>query len=212
MFTGLIEKIGKVTYIAGKKIRIDSGYNDLAAGESIAVDGVCLTVERIQGNEFTAHMSDETLHRSTCSSLKIGSPVHLERALCATGRMGGHMVQGHIDAMGEITAIGKDADNKTFEIVIPENLLKYVAVKGSITIDGISLTIVSIQGPRITIVMIPHSFASTHWKYKKIGSPVNIEADILAKYVERHLTAQKNGELFQKKELSLEALLSGGFE
>lgn len=212
MFTGLIEKIGELKYIKGPVIAIQSGYTDLAVGESIAVDGVCLTVDEFSGGEFRAQMSDETLKKTTLSSIKKGSHVHLERALKTDGRMGGHIVQGHIDDIGKIVRIHEAHNNNVFEISIPEPLLPYVAVKGSIALDGISLTVSHLKGPTISTVLIPHTLKQTHWHRKIVGSFVNIETDILAKYVERHLTNIHTRGLFQKKEITLDALIKGGFE
>lgn len=212
MFTGLVEQIGVVVSVRKDTIIIRSHYIDLKTGESIAVDGMCLTVEKFKNKEFSAHISEETLSKTTFSYLKKDSQVHLERAIAPAGRFGGHIVQGHVDGIGEI--VGKTCKEQSivFTIQIPEELITYIAQKGSIACDGISLTIASINGRKITVAVIPHTLKHTHWESKKVGSRVNIETDVIAKYVERQLLQSRMGNLFQKKELDVTTLIEGGFE
>lgn len=212
MFTGIIDYIGTLRSINRSSISIKTAYPDLKTGESIAIDGVCLTVRALTQDGFTADISEETLTTTTFSGFSTGSTVHCERALLPTSRMGGHMVQGHIDGIGVIKSIKHLKSSTEFEIQIPENLEKYCVQKGSIALDGISLTVASIRGTTIRIAVIPHTLAETHWHAKKTGSKVNVETDIMAKYVERHLAKSRTGKLFQKKELDVSMLLNGGFE
>lgn len=212
MFTGLIQKIGTVERIGRNRISILSGFDDLAGGESIAVDGVCLTVDDFKDTLFEADISEETLKKTMLGGLKKGSVVHLERALTFSGSLGGHFVQGHVDGIGEITGISRLAGSTMYKIRIPENLISYIAPKGSIALDGISLTIAEVLGRTISVAMIPHTERKTHWRLKRVGSKVNVETDILAKYVARQFLKTNMGELFQKKEINMSTLMEGGFE
>lgn len=190
MFTGLIEEVGKIKSIIPKRdgltlsVEAKKVIEDTKLGDSIAVNGVCLTVVKIESNSFIYFdVSEETVKRSNISKLKPSDFVNLERAMSPQGRFGGHIVQGHVDCVGYISGIKPLGDHTEFEVDIPSQFLDYVIEKGSIAIDGISLTINYIIGNRLKLNIIPHTLENTNLKYRKSGDEVNIEFDILGKYV-----------------------------
>ena len=191
MFTGIIEEMGFVKNInMGSNsgvitIEANKVLENTMQGDSIAVNGVCLTVTGIRGNLFTADVMPETFKRSALGSLKNGSRVNLERAMSPMGRMGGHIVTGHIDTTGRIESIKKDSNAVVYKINIENNYLKYIVEKGSVAIDGISLTVVDTDNSGFRVSVIPHTEKETVLGYKKIGDTVNIECDIIGKYVEK---------------------------
>ena len=208
MFTGIIEELGEIQAITQNKITIKAktvleGTN---LGDSIAVNGVCLTVTKLNNNEFDADISPETMKVTALGGLKKGNLVNLERAVQVGARLGGHIVSGHIDSKGVIENITKSGDFYNIEIKLTEESSKYVAKKGSITVDGISLTIANIQGSRIKLAIIPHTFENTNLKTLQKGEFVNIETDILSKYVEKFLSTRDN-----KSGISVEFLMEHGF-
>ena len=190
MFTGIIEELGTVI-TAGARLRISSGaaVSDAAVGDSIAVNGVCLTATALHSDGFSADLAPETLRRSNLGDLRAGSRVNLERPLAANGRLNGHIVQGHVDGTGEF--LGLDAlgeDNWWLRIRIPDELDAYLVFKGSIAIDGISLTIAAIESGVLSATIIPHTFRNTTLGgYRPRRARVNLECDILAKHVEKLL-------------------------
>jgi len=193
MFTGLIEAIGKIDQIGKKRnsfqIRITSAL-DLSSsdiGASISVNGVCLTAVAVEKNAFTVEASPETLERTTLNEHKRGDLVNLERALQLSDRLGGHLVTGHIDGIGEITSITKNSNALVIGISIPLPLSRYLIEKGSVGVDGVSLTINEIQGNTFTVSIIPHTAQNVTIGKKRIGEKVNIETDLIGKYVERFL-------------------------
>ena len=194
MFTGIIEEIGKVTSISTDKITINCSkiLSDSKMGDSIAVNGVCLTITRMSNNSFTADISPETLKVTALSELKNGSSVNLERALTLSSRLGGHIVSGHIDTIGKISKISKLKDFYELTIDFDKSFGKYVVKKGSITINGISLTVAECGENFVTIAVIPHTYENTILKELAISSIVNIEFDILSKYVENFLSTSDN--------------------
>ena len=210
MFTGIVEATGQVLEITrgADSARISIGAPeilvDAVAGASISVNGICLTIVDFNSESFSADVMLETLKRSTLGELAAGSEVNLERAMPANGRLGGHIVQGHVDASGVIEAIREEPDWTTMNISIPKNISPYVVEKGSITVNGISLTVVSVTDPTephqmFSISLIPTTLAATNLGSSRVGDKVNIEVDALAKYVERLLAfknqvAVKNGE------------------
>ncbi len=208
MFTGLIEEVGKVKGITrkadGLTVSIEAGniLDDIKIGDSIAVNGVCLTVVSLSDRGFSFDVSKETLDRSNLKYLKIGDYVNLERALKVSDRLGGHIVQGHVDTVGSITKITPLGEHTIFEIEIPPEYLNLVVEKGSIAIDGISLTINSIKNNRLSFNIIPHTIKSTNLQFRKVGDLVNIEFDIIGKYVWNMLEKIKG-----KEKTSLEKLL-----
>jgi riboflavin synthase len=188
MFTGIIEFLGSVVASTDDHLVVDAGHlaADSAIGASIAVNGVCLTVVSRDGDALGFDVSAETRARSGLGSLRAGDRVNLERPLSLAGRLGGHLVQGHVDGVGEITAAAADpAGGARLTIAVPEALARYVVEKGSITVDGVSLTVASIDGDGITIALIPHTLAVTTLGSTEPGDRVNLEVDVIARYVER---------------------------
>lgn len=175
-------------------------------GDSISINGVCETVTKISSNSFTAKISDETLNVTTFKSFKQGDIVNLERALTLNSRLGGHIVSGHVDCEGKLLNIEKLSEFYNMEFEIPKEQSKYVVYKGSITINGISLTVADINDNKFKIAIIPHTFENTNLKYLQTGDNVNIETDILSKYVEKMLSVRDN-----KRDISLEFLQENGF-
>ncbi|MDO8733905.1 MAG: riboflavin synthase [Elusimicrobiota bacterium] len=188
MFTGIIEDLGTVRKISKTQITVKTKLDDIKIGDSICVSGVCLTVNNFtisRFHDFTADISEETFKKTNLGELKIGSIINLERALKSNGRLGGHFVTGHIDGTGKILKIKKSGNSEIWQFSIPENLSKYIAEKGSVAIDGISLTIALIgkKSDSFSAAIIPHTLKNTALKEKKIGDTVNLETDILAKYI-----------------------------
>lgn len=193
MFTGIIEELGtlKSLIIAGNSghltVKCRRVLEGTALGDSIAVNGVCLTVVRLGSDEFEADVMPETVMRSSLGSLKPGDVVNLERALALGGRMGGHIVQGHVDGVGTVSQIQKEGIASLFTITAPPHLLRYVVPKGSIAVDGVSLTVAQVREDSFVVSLIPHTGQMTNLSRKKVGDPVNLETDILGRYVEKLL-------------------------
>jgi len=191
MFTGIIEETGKVEAVAKGSnsavitIAAVKVLEDTKIGDSIAVNGVCLTVTSISGRKFSADVMAETLRRSSLGSLKHGSMVNLERAMAANGRFGGHIVSGHIDGVGVISSFEKEDNAVWVEIETPAKILRYIVEKGSITIDGISLTVAKLTDSSFAVSVIPHTGEETTLLNRNPGEIVNLENDIVGKYVER---------------------------
>lgn len=191
MFTGIIEELGRVLAIENQPdaIRLTIGaskvLSDLSRGDSISCSGTCLTAIEIDDKSFTADVMLETLKRTSLSEVKVGDPINLERAMNAQTRYGGHVVQGHVDGVGEFVSREKSENWDWVKIRVPSELLKYVVMKGSITFDGISLTVNSIEDDVIGLSLIPETLTVTTLGYKGPGDKVNVEADILAKHIER---------------------------
>jgi riboflavin synthase len=197
MFTGLIEEIGTVGEIVrsgeGAALRIDCTLAALVLGESIAVDGCCLTVARLAAGGFWCDASHETLAKTTLGAQSPGGRVHLERAIRAGDRMGGHVVTGHVDGVGRL--VSRRAVGTAFEVTfeVPPALAPHLAPKGCVALDGTSLTINTVTGPRLDVVLIPYTLEHTTFGSRPDGTPVNVETDILAKYVERMLASRTGG-------------------
>ncbi|WP_046780307.1 riboflavin synthase [Streptomyces yangpuensis] len=195
MFTGIVEELGEVTAVeplreaSRFRLRGPLVTEDAKHGDSIAVNGVCLTVVETADGEFTADVMQETLNRSSLGALAEGSRVNLERPMALGGRLGGHLVQGHVDGTGEILSRTPSEHWEIVKVALPENLSRYVVEKGSITVDGVSLTVVEAAADWFTISLIPTTLALTTLGIKQPGDPVNLEVDVLAKYVERLLAA-----------------------
>lgn len=193
MFTGIIEEKGCIRGIrpgARSCILTIEGnriFSDLKIGDSVAVNGVCLTAAGISGNLFTADVMRETLERSSLGALRIGSHVNLERAMAAGGRFGGHIVSGHIDGTGTISGIEKDDNAIWYTVQAAPELMRYIVEKGSIAIDGISLTVAKITSSTFSVSIIPHTAKETILSEKKTGDVVNLENDVISKYVEKLL-------------------------
>ena len=197
MFTGLVEEKGSVVSIvpinAGTAIQLTVAANvvhaDANIGDSIAINGCCLTVIKIDGGELSFEAGSETLSRTNLGNLKTGSPVNLERALAVGQRMGGHYVSGHIDVLATVDQRNEDGQWAEFWFRVPSEWTKQMANKGSVAIDGISLTLVEVQAERFSVALIPHTLAATTLGDRNVGDTVNIETDLLAKYVQQQLTA-----------------------
>ena len=197
MFTGLIEGVGSIAALEPRggdmRLRIAAGtlaFDDVSLGESIAVSGVCLTVIEFDGRSFAADASTETLSLTTLGGLKPGQAVNLERAMRPTDRLGGHMVSGHVDGVGRVLSIQDDARAQRWRFAAPQALLKYIATKGSICVDGVSLTVNAVDGEGFEVALIPHTVAYTAFSTTVVGDPVNLEVDLVARYVERLLSAR----------------------
>jgi len=193
MFTGIIEELGTVESLtlgresAVLRVRGPQVLTDATPGASIAVNGVCLTVVDHDDESFSVDVMAETLRRSSLGALRPGSRVNLERAMAASGRLGGHIVQGHVDATGEIVAREPGDHWEVVTIALPDAVARYVVEKGSIAVDGISLTVASVAPGRFSVSVIPTTLALTTLGSARVGDPVNLEVDVLAKYVERLL-------------------------
>jgi riboflavin synthase len=214
MFTGIIEEVGRVTGIAqrGEARRItiaaDRTPRELRTGDSVAVSGVCLTAVDVKLRSFAADLAPETWARTSFSHLREGALVNLELPMKADGRFGGHIVQGHVDGVGKVTALDRIADSENWwlQIELPAEVEKYTVFKGSICIEGISLTVAKLDGRRCTVAIIPHTVEMTNLKSLRPGDPVNLEADLIAKYVEK---MTKGGPT--ESSLTIEELVRQGF-
>ena len=210
MFTGIIEEIRKISNIkrgarsAILSIQASKVLEDAHLGDSIAVNGVCLTVTTLNGDVFTADVMNETLSRSSLGSLRAGSPVNLERAMAAGGRFGGHIVSGHIDGTGRIASVTRDDNAVWFRIMADKKLLRYIVEKGSIAIDGISLTVAKTDSESFSVSIIPHTIGQTILGTRKVGDTVNLENDIIGKYVEKLMQNDESG-------VTLDLLAKNGF-
>ena len=192
MFTGIVEEVGRVASLTEYRLVINAHrtLEDVSLGDSIAVNGACLTVVEFDGESFAVDLAPETLRRTSLGQAGPGAAVNLERALAANGRMGGHIVQGHVDGTGVITGLTPEADCYIMEIDAPESLAPYIVEKGFIAVDGISLTVVQKAVRRFTISVIPFTMQNTNLEERAVGDKLNLEADILAKYVESLLEAK----------------------
>ncbi len=184
MFTGIVEELGRVRARRGGRFEVEAGavLEGLAVGDSVAHNGCCLTVVELGEGWYGVDIVAETLARTNLAELEPGDPVNLERPLRLTDRLGGHLVQGHVDAVGEVVSPAPD-----LRVRIPSALLRYVAEKGSIAVDGCSLTVVEVTGDGFSAAIVPHTAAATTLGSRKVGEGVNVEVDVLAKYVERLL-------------------------
>ncbi|WP_456447296.1 riboflavin synthase [Thiolapillus sp.] len=217
MFTGIIQAIGRITSMQDKRgdirLGIETGKLDLSdveLGDSIAVNGVCLTAVELPGNGFVADVSRETLSLTSLGGLKPGSPVNLEKALTLATRLGGHLVSGHVDGLGTVISRQEDARSVRFVIEAPKELAKYIVHKGSITVDGISLTVNGVDGARFELNIVPHTLQETIMDTYQPGSRVNLEVDLIARYLERLLLGDKAAEPGAEG-LTMETLARAGF-
>ena len=198
MFTGIIQAVGNIVSLEARggdvRIVIDSGKMSMAEvnlGDSIAVNGVCLTVVKKSDNGFTADVSNETLSRTTLKQLQSGSSANLEMALTPSARLGGHIVSGHVDGEGEVIKRWSDGRSEKFLFKAPDHLAKYIAEKGSICVDGISLTVNKIDGAQFELNIVPHTLQETTMSEFQPGRKVNLEVDIIARYLERLILGDK---------------------
>lgn len=215
MFTGIVEELGTVRSVrrgahsSVLSISAKEVLSDLKVGDSVAVNGVCLTATTVDSGSFTADVMHETLNRSSLGALTAGSHVNLERAMAANGRFGGHIVSGHIDGTGTITALKQDDNALWYTISAPPALLRYIVEKGSVAIDGVSLTVAAVGESWFSISAIPHTVAVTLLGEKGVGDVVNLENDVIGKYVEKLLRPQT--QQVPKRSLTLEFLAEHGF-
>jgi len=199
MFTGLIETEGIVTHVeradGGARIQVYAPEfgRDMTLGDSVAVDGACLTVSQFQRGAFVADVSEETLRKTTLGGLRQGSKVNLERALRLSDRLGGHMVTGHVEGVGKLLMRHPSGNSTIYQFQVPSTLMEYVVPKGSIAVDGISLTVAQIRGESFAAAVVPHTEQVTTLKDKPIGAPVNVEVDVMAKYVKRFVDLYAGG-------------------
>ena len=214
MFTGIVEAQGTVTGITpqgdGCRIEIEAPALDWSAshvGDSVAVDGACLTATAITGDRLRADISDETLRCTTLGSLRPGAPVNLERAVTPATPLGGHLVTGHVDGVGEVVERAPAGGSERWRFRVPAGLERYVAAKGSIAIAGVSLTVNAVDGRELEVNLIPHTLGATNLGERRAGDGVNIEVDLLARYVERLLSAGGG----EAAGISLERLRQAGF-
>lgn len=214
MFTGIIEELGEVMSLKKSAvsctltIKAKQIMSDLKIGDSVAVNGVCLTASRIDKGSFIADVMNETLRASSLGALVRGSEVNLERAMPAQGRFGGHIVSGHIDSTGVISKVKADCNAVWYTITAPQSVMRYIVKKGSIAIDGISLTVARVDDNSFSVSMIPHTAKATALGKKQAGDIVNLENDIIAKYIERLLAPQENS---PKSSITMSFLAENGF-
>lgn len=189
MFTGIVEELGAVAATSADRLTVTGPLitRDVAEGDSVAVDGVCLTVVSVDGGTFTADVMAETWKRSSLGELRPGDQVNLERAALPTTRLGGHLVQGHVDGVGVLTHRDPGDGWESVRFEVPPALTRYVVEKGSVTVDGVSLTVMSVGPDWFTVGLIPTTLARTTLGAKMVGAPVNLEVDVVAKYVEKLL-------------------------
>lgn len=201
MFTGIIQSVGTIAAVKpqGGDARLSINVGDLdlsqsALGDSIAVNGVCLTAVEYQGQQFSADVSNETLTLTSLKNIKVGTEVNLEKALTLNTALGGHIVSGHVDGQAELMSMHNDGRSTRYEFNAPQPLAKYIAEKGSITIDGASLTVNSIENTQFGINIVPHTLENTIFSHYVVGTKVNIEVDIIARYLERLLKADDSND------------------
>jgi len=218
MFTGIIQAVGTIASLEQRagdlRLGIKTGklpLEDVVLGDSIAVSGVCLTVVELAGNRFFADVSGETLRRTIIGELGVGDPVNLEKALTLATRLGGHLVSGHVDGIGSVTAHTQDSRSVQFTIQAPDELARYIAVKGSICVDGVSLTVNGVSGASFELNIVPHTLEETTLKGFRAGHRVNLEVDLIARYLERLLQGDTAAQPGAGSGLTRELLESCGF-
>lgn len=214
MFTGIIEEVGRITKIEqrgeNRRVTIESHFasKELRTGDSVAVSGVCLTALNIKPDSFSADLAPETWTRTSFSRIHESALVNLELPMKANGRFGGHVVQGHVDGVGKLIALEQidDSENFWLRIEIPSEIERYTVFKGSICIEGISLTVAKLEGQECAVAIIPHTVEMTNLKSLKLGDPLNLEADLIAKYVEKMARRET-----ESSKITVERLVSEGF-
>jgi len=214
MFTGIIEEVGSVVAVKteGQKRRLTISCAkvspELKIGDSVSVSGVCLTAVEIAAGSFSADLAQETWLRTSLSRLKSGAFVNLELPMRANGRFDGHVVQGHVDGTGSVISFARipDGNDYLLTIGVPSELTRYIVAKGSLAIEGISLTVAEIEGTQVRVAIIPHTAEVTNLRSLKVGDPVNLEVDVMAKYVEKMIAPER-----AKSSITLEKLVKAGF-
>ncbi|GAA6150780.1 riboflavin synthase [Pseudoteredinibacter isoporae] len=218
MFTGIIEAVGEIVAVEPRggdiRLRVKShglDLGDVALGDSIATNGVCLTVIELPGDGYWADVSVETMDNTTVASWQVGQAVNLEKALTPQTRLGGHIVSGHVDGVGEVVSRHADARSERFRLRAPDELAKYIAHKGSITIDGTSLTVNAVQGAEFELNIVPHTLEKTVMGQYRSGSKINLEVDVIARYLERLLQGEQAAQADSSSDLSMAFLQEHGF-
>ncbi len=217
MFTGLVEHVGTIESLerreGGARIRVHAGRlaKGLAKSGSIAVNGCCLTAVDVLGQSFAADLSGETLGRTSLGQIMVGTRVNLERPLTAAKELGGHFVQGHVDGVGRVTCLEPQGANWWFGVAVPADLARYVAMKGSVALDGISLTVAGWRDGIVDTAIIPYTYEHTNLSTLKVGDAVNVECDILAKYVERIVEGHEGSKQTPASHLTAARLIEEGF-
>ncbi|MCR4881280.1 MAG: riboflavin synthase [bacterium] len=215
MFTGIVEELGTIKSIRANSqgldilISADKIFDDLKVGDSVAINGCCQTVTSLWNKEFTVQAVNETVKLTAFKSLKYGEKVNLERAATPTSRLGGHIVSGHIDGVGKVVSVEKAGNSTIFEFSAPVNIMKYLIYKGSVAIDGVSLTICDINDSTFKVSVIPHTLRNTTFGSLQVGSEVNLEPDMIAKYVEKMLEKDETPQ--QAGGITMEFLEENGF-
>jgi riboflavin synthase len=217
MFTGIIQSIGEILTIEPKgedaRVRVLTNkldLDDVQLGDSIAVNGVCLTAVELPGDGFWADVSGETLSVTTFKSLMVGTKANLEKALTPTTRLGGHLVSGHVDGIGKVVERYNDGRSVRFHIKTPDSMAKYIAEKGSVCVDGISLTVNAVKGAVFELNIVPHTLQETTMGHFKVGTEVNLEVDIIARYLERLILGDKAADV-KTTGISMDMLSEHGF-
>lgn len=216
MFTGIVEEVGRIKAIGSGVLQVSASkvLEDVQLGDSIAVNGICLTVTEFSGSSFRADVMPETIRRTSLAELKIGSPVNLERALTLSSRLGGHIVSGHIDGVGRIVSLKDDKNAILMKVAADVGILHYIVEKGSVALDGISLTVAAVTDRDFTVSLIPHTRQVTNLSSKGEGSLINIENDVVGKYVEKLLQPRQDAQNAGQPEsgsVTMEMLLKSGF-
>jgi len=218
MFTGIIEAVGTLVAMESKgsdvSVRVRSGkldLRDVKLGDSIATNGVCLTVVQLPGDGYIADVSGETIARTGFADYQAGQRVNLEKALMPTSRLGGHLVSGHVDGVGKIVAVKPLGRAMEYWVEAPRELARYIAEKGSITVDGISLTVNSVEGARFRLTIVPHTSGETTVGEWKVGSQVNLEVDVIARYLERLVLGDKAADMAPASGVTMAMLAENGF-
>lgn len=214
MFTGIVEEVGQVKAIGNGTLQIQAAkvLEDVKLGDSIAVNGICLTVTGFNSNSFQADVMPETIKRTSLGELKLGSPVNLERALTLSSRLGGHIVSGHIDGTGRIVSLKEDKNAILMKIQADGAILRYIVEKGSVALDGISLTVVQVGSRDFTVSLIPHTRQVTNLSVKGEGSLINIENDVVGKYVAKLLQpADESVDAATQSSITMDFLKENGF-
>lgn len=214
MFTGIVEEVGQVKAIGNGTLQIQAAkvLEDVKLGDSIAVNGICLTVTGFNSHSFQADVMPETIKRTSLGELKLGSPVNLERALTLSSRLGGHIVSGHIDGTGRIVSLKEDKNAILMKIQADGAILRYIVEKGSVALDGISLTVVQVGSRDFTVSLIPHTRQVTNLSVKGEGSLINIENDVVGKYVAKLLQpADESAGVAAQSSITMDFLKENGF-
>ncbi|MGB0833687.1 MAG: riboflavin synthase [Psychrobium sp.] len=216
MFTGIIESVGTLSQMSaqgdGYRVEIKTGKLDLSdvkLGDSIASNGVCLTVVALNGDSFVADVSGETVSLTGFANYQLGQVINLEKAVTPTTRLGGHMVSGHVDGIGTIESISNNGSSMDYWVNAPHQLMRYIALKGSITIDGISLTVNGLDGDKFRLTIVPHTSDETTIKHFEVGTKVNVEVDQIARYLERLMQVSASDE--KSSNIDMDLLARSGF-